>query len=149
LQYRRIAASPYFPFMCVLGPLLFRSSLYQLSARLDEISLPLAAQSEPFFGLFGPPPDRPRGPLPPSNCAKFAGAGAFPRLRPPPPAPRAARAQPEAQTKAPCRNSVRASWIGLIFRLLCWETWREEEKRHRRGGGTRRGRGNYPIKMGA
>ena len=53
-----------------------------LSTRLDEISLRPAAQSEPFFGPFGPP-GRPRGPLPPSNCAKIAGAGAFPPLRPP------------------------------------------------------------------
>jgi hypothetical protein len=53
-----------------------------LSTRLDEISLPPAAQSEPFFGPFGPS-GRPRGPLPPSNCAKFAEAGAFPPLRPP------------------------------------------------------------------
>jgi hypothetical protein len=52
------------------------------STRLDEISLPPAAQSEPFFGPFGPP-GRPRDPLPPSSCAKFAGAGAFPPLRPP------------------------------------------------------------------
>jgi hypothetical protein len=53
-----------------------------LSARLDEISLPSAAQSEPFFGIFGPP-GRPRGPLPPSNCAKIAGAGASPPCAPP------------------------------------------------------------------
>jgi hypothetical protein len=53
-----------------------------LSTRLDEISLRPAAQSEPFFGPFGPP-SRPRGPLPPINCAKFAGAGSSPPLRPP------------------------------------------------------------------
>ena len=53
-----------------------------LSARLDEISLPSAAQSEPYFGLVGPP-GRPRDPLPPSNCAKIARAGSSPPLRAP------------------------------------------------------------------
>jgi hypothetical protein len=48
-----------------------------LSTRLDEISSPWVPQSEPIFGPFGPP-GRPRGPLPPSNCAKIAGAGALP-----------------------------------------------------------------------
>ena len=72
---------PSFAFYVRLGsPVL--QVVVALSARLDEISLPPAAQSEPFFGLFGPS-GRPRGPLPPSNCAKFAGAGAFPPLRPP------------------------------------------------------------------
>jgi hypothetical protein len=52
------------------------------SARLGEISLPPAAQSEPFFGLFGPS-GRPRDPLPPRSRAKSAGAGAPPPLRPP------------------------------------------------------------------
>ena len=55
-----------------------------LSTRLDEISSRRTPQSEPFFGPFGPP-GRPRGPLPPSNCAKIAGAGGVdPPLRPPP-----------------------------------------------------------------
>jgi hypothetical protein len=53
-----------------------------LSTRLDEISSRRVPQSKPFFGPFGPP-GRPRGPLPPSNCAKIAGAGAFPPRRPP------------------------------------------------------------------
>jgi hypothetical protein len=62
-----------------------------LSTRLDEISLPLSvSQSEPTFGPFGPP-GRPRGPLPPSNCAKIAGAGASPPPAPPPAPLRGAR----------------------------------------------------------
>ena len=60
-----------FPFYVRLGsPVL---QVVALSGRLDEISLPSAAQSEPFLGLVGPP-GRPRGPLPPSNCAKIAWA---------------------------------------------------------------------------
>jgi hypothetical protein len=59
---QRIAAPPQLLFMCVLTPLFFRASLYRLLARLDEISLLPAAQSEPFFGLFGLS-GRPRGPL--------------------------------------------------------------------------------------
>ena len=51
-----------------------------LSTRLDEISFRRVPQSNPFFGPFGPL-GRPRGPLPPSNCAKIAGAGASPPLR--------------------------------------------------------------------
>jgi hypothetical protein len=54
--------------------------LYRLVLTRSRCAPP-AAQSEPFFGPFGPP-GRPRGPLPPSNCAKFAGAGSFPPLRP-------------------------------------------------------------------
>ena len=78
-----------FPFYVRLGsPVL---QVVALSGRLDEISLPSAAQSEPFLGLVGPP-DRPRGPLPPSNCAKIAWAGSFPPLRPPPAPLRGARA---------------------------------------------------------
>jgi hypothetical protein len=100
-----------------------------LSARLDEISLPPAAQSEPLFGLFGPS-GRPRGPLPPSNCIKFAGVEAPPPLRPPLrrcAAPWLGYAQPEAQIKAPpsaedrgqpqskthrTQNSVKSSVLG-------------------------------------
>jgi hypothetical protein len=71
---------PSFSFYVRLGsPVL---QVVALSARLDEISLPSAAQSEPSFGLVGPS-GRPRGPVPPSNCAKIAGAGSFPPLRPP------------------------------------------------------------------
>jgi hypothetical protein len=72
---------PSFPFYVGLGsPGL---QVVALSARRAEISLPPpAAQSEPFFGLFGPS-GRPRGPLPPSNCAKIAGVGASPPLRRP------------------------------------------------------------------
>jgi hypothetical protein len=39
LPYRQIVASPHFLFVCVLGHLFFRSSLYQL-VLIDEISLP-------------------------------------------------------------------------------------------------------------
>ena len=78
-----------FPFYVRLGsPVL---QVVALSGRLDEISLPSAAQSEPFLGLVGPP-GRPRGPLPPSNCAKIAWAGSSPPLHPPPAPLRGARA---------------------------------------------------------
>ena len=81
-----------------------------LSARLGEISLPPAAQSEPFFGLFGPS-GRPRDPLPPSSCAKSAGAGAFPPLRPPcAAARRPGWATPAAQSKTHrTQNSARSA----------------------------------------
>jgi hypothetical protein len=79
-EMQRIAASPHLLFMCVLGPLFFRSSLYQLVLARSRCPQPPAAQSEPFCGLFGPS-GRPRGPLSPNNCAKFAGAGAPPPLR--------------------------------------------------------------------
>jgi hypothetical protein len=64
------------------------------SARLDEISSRRTPQSEPFFGPFGPP-GRPRGPLPPSNCAKIAGAGASP---------------PPARCTPPCAAARRPGW---------------------------------------
>jgi hypothetical protein len=111
---------PSFAFYVRLGsPVL---QVVALSARLDEISLPLAAQSEPFFGLFGPS-GRPRGPLPPSNCAKFAGAGAFPPLRPPPcaatrhpgwatPSPRSPKQSSALQiesNRSPRRNALKIS----------------------------------------
>jgi hypothetical protein len=48
---------------------------------LTRSRCPSVSQSEPASGPFGPP-GRPGGPLPPSNCAKTAGAGAFPPLRP-------------------------------------------------------------------
>ena len=89
-----------FPFYVRLGsPVL---QVVALSSRLDEISLPSAAQSEPFLGLVGPP-GRPRGPLPPSNCAKIAWAGSFPPLRPPRrrcAAPGLGCSQPEAPQKS-------------------------------------------------
>ena len=67
-----------FPFYVRLGsPVL---QVVALSARLDEISLPSAAQSEPFLGLVGPP-GRPRGPLPPSICAKNAQSKCVGRRR--------------------------------------------------------------------
>jgi hypothetical protein len=83
------------------------SEVVALSARLDEISLPPAAQSEPFFGLFGHS-GRPRGPLPPSNCAKTAGAGAFPPPAPPPAPLRGALAGP----RRPARNPKKSSAFG-------------------------------------
>jgi hypothetical protein len=77
---RTYRITPHFtPKTAVSAPLLHAP----LSSRLDEISCPCVSQSEPFFGLFGPPGGA-RGPLPPSNCAKIAGAGAFPPLHPPP-----------------------------------------------------------------
>ena len=55
-----------------------------LSTRLDEISFRRVPQSEPFFGPFGPP-GRPRGPLPPNNCAEIPwGCPCGARLRAPP-----------------------------------------------------------------
>jgi hypothetical protein len=59
-----------------------RCRVYRL-ARLDEISLCLQLPKANKILALGPfgPPGRPRGPLPPSNCAKIAGVvGA-----PPPP----------------------------------------------------------------
>jgi hypothetical protein len=55
-----------------------------LSARLDEIALPPAAQSEPFWGSFGPS-GRPRGPAAlsrPATAQNSLGRGRSP-LRPP------------------------------------------------------------------
>jgi hypothetical protein len=79
----------------------------------SEISLPPAAQSEPLFGPFGPS-GRPRGPLLPSNCAKFAGVGAPPPLHTPAPLRGALPGwlrPPEAQNISKSSMSeFRASW---------------------------------------
>ena len=66
--------------LCVLGPLFFRSPLYRLVLTRSRCASSCPKRTN--FGPFGPP-DRPKGPLSPSNCAKFAGAeGADPPLRP-------------------------------------------------------------------
>jgi hypothetical protein len=85
---------PSFAFMCVLGPLFFRS-LYQLV--LTRSRCPQLPKANHFLVhlAFGPS-GRPRGPLRPSKCAKFAGAGV-----PPPPH----CAQPEGSPK---KSSARA-----------------------------------------
>ena len=88
--------------LCVLGPLFFRSPLYRLVLTRSRCASSCPKRTN--FGPFGPP-DRPKGPLSPSNCAKFAGAeGADPPLRPPPAPLRGTwlgYAQPEAPKKSP------------------------------------------------
>jgi hypothetical protein len=59
------------PFFCTPKTAEFALLHAPLSTRLDGISWAWVSQSEPIFGPFGPP-GRPRGPLPPSNCAKIS-----------------------------------------------------------------------------
>jgi hypothetical protein len=99
-----ISRIPSFDFMC-LGPLFF-IQVVALSARLDEISLPSAARPKRtnFWPIWPSWWGRPRGPLPPSNCAEVAGAGASPPLRPPGAAARRpgwAAPSPKPPKKAP------------------------------------------------
>jgi hypothetical protein len=105
-RQQRISAAPQLIFMYILGPLFFRSSLYRL-VLTSEISLPLAAPSCPNRDLFGPS-GRPRGALPPSNCAKFEirwGGGVLPPAPPlrryPAPAAGWATPSPKPKKKAP------------------------------------------------